>query len=236
MRSSLPGGRPVARSPGRIAAGTAASALAALLVATTAARAQLTVTLVGNAGVVVSDGEVSLLIDLPYESGAFGYQTYDHEALAPVGDVVSVVTHHHRDHFAPELFLSRAAWRAIGPPSAMAGVPAARILTGDSIVVGSFSVVVVPTPHTDDHRSYRVRWHDRVLHFVGDTEDPTSLVATPPMDVLFVTPWLSCAAETAAGFRTAARRIAYHVDPGGRDRFCGGIEVLPQGASFRVER
>ena len=168
--------------------------------------------------------------------GAFGYMTYDPEAAAPVGDVVSVVTHHHRDHFAPELFLPHRDWRVIGPPSAVSTVPAGRVLAGDSIVVGAFSVVVVPTPHTHDPRAYRVRWRDRVLHFVGDTEDPASLAATPPLDLLFVTPWLSCAAEGAAGFDAAGRRIAYHVDPRGRDRFCGGIEVLPQGASFRIER
>jgi hypothetical protein len=42
---------------------------------------QLTVELVGNAGVVLSDGTTTLLVDLPYESGAFGYMRYDQDAL-----------------------------------------------------------------------------------------------------------------------------------------------------------
>ncbi len=45
----------------------------------------LSITIVGNAGVLLSDGATSLLVDLPYESGAFGYQTYDPSDLNPPG-------------------------------------------------------------------------------------------------------------------------------------------------------
>ena len=215
-------------------AGMLVGVLAGAWLSASAIQAQLTVTLVGNAGVVLSDGQVSLLLDLPYESGAFGYMRYDPDRLRPSGEVVSVITHHHRDHFAPELFLAHEAWRVIGPESVTGSVPRARVLSGDSIGIGAFSVVVLPTPHTDDHRSYRVRWRDRVLHFVGDTEDAASLRASPRVDVLFVTPWLSCAAEGTAGFLAAARRIGYHLDPAGRDRICGPVEVLEQGTVLGV--
>lgn len=194
---------------------------------------ELAVTMVGNAGVVLSDGATSLLVDLPYESGAHGYMAYDPEALDPPGAVTSVITHHHTDHFDPALFLERDDWRILGPPSVTGGLSPTRVVEGDSVSLGAFEVVVVPTPHTADHRSYRIHWGGRVLHFTGDTEDPARLRDGPAIDVLFVTPWLSCAAGLDVG-SVARRRIAYHLNPRGTDRVCGEVEILPQGASFRI--
>lgn len=192
----------------------------------------LSVTLVGNAGVVMSDGDTSLLIDLPYESGAFGYETYDWQALTPSGETVSVVTHHHRDHFDPELFEQRSAWRLFGPPSVSGTTPRHRVIAGDSVRVGAFSMVAIATPHTEDHRSYRVRWRGRVFHFSGDTEDSSHLRASPPLDVLFVTPWLSCAAAHEGRLGVATRSVAYHRSPAGDDEICGGVDTLPQGTTL----
>lgn len=211
-----------------------AEAVACASTATPPTRAdQLTVTMVGNAGVVLSDGASSLLVDLPYESGAFGYMTYDPAALAPPGAVTSIITHDHADHFDPELLQQREDWRIVGPPSATAGLPSARVVEGDSVSIGAFEVVIVPTPHTADHRSYRIRWGGRVLHFTGDTEDDARLRDSPAIDVLFVTPWLSCAA--GLDVESVARRwIAYHLSPRGTDRVCGEVEILPQGTSFGI--
>jgi hypothetical protein len=194
----------------------------------------LEVEFVGNAGVVLTDGTTSLLVDLPYEPGAFGYQRYDPARLRPAGEVVAVITHHHRDHFAPDLFLPHAGWRVIGPPSAVTGVPSGRVIGGDSVAVGAFQVVAIRTPHTDDHRSYRIRWRGRVLHFTGDTESSSALLAGPPSDVLFITPWLACVLADAGQAAAAVRMVLYHPNPDGSDRICGSPERLEQGARFRL--
>ena len=190
--------------------------------------------LIGNAGVVLSDGSSSLLVDLPYESGAFGYMTYTADALQPSGSVVSVITHAHRDHFDPATFLARGSWQIIGPASVVNGLPAARVLPGDSVEVGRFTVVAISTPHTDDHRSYRVSWSGREIYFVGDTEDPESVPPEPRLDLLFITPWLSCLLATSGRNAFAARSILYHQRPDGSDRVCGPVEILDQGASFTL--
>ena len=195
---------------------------------------ELGVELVGNAGVILSDGVTSLLVDLPYEPGAFGYQRYDPALLRPAGEAVSVITHHHRDHFAPDLFLPRVGWRVIGPPSAVATVPTDRVVAGDSVAVGAFQVVALRTPHTGDHRSYRIRWRGRVLHFTGDTEDAAALLAGPPLDLLFLTPWLACTLADAGRPAAAARAILYHRNPDGSDRHCGSAEPLPQGTRIAL--
>lgn len=211
-------------------------AIAALLVllGAPALAQELEVVLVGNAGVMLSDGETALLVDLPYESGAFGYQRYDSAALAPCCPAVSVITHHHRDHFDAALFRARGGWRVVGPPSAVRGLPAERVIGGDSVTVGRFAVVAVPTAHTDDHRSYRIRWRGRVLFFTGDTEDPAGIPAEPSPDVLFVTPWLNCAARDAGRPLAARRTILYHLQRRGTDRVCGPVDVLPQGTRLTL--
>jgi glyoxylase-like metal-dependent hydrolase (beta-lactamase superfamily II) len=183
---------------------------------------------------VLSDGVTSLLLDLPYEPGAFGYQRYDPARLQPAGEVVAVITHHHRDHFAPDLFLPRPGWRVIGPPSAVAVVPPGRVTAGDSVAVGAFQVVAVPTPHTDDHRSYRIRWRGRVLHFTGDTEYGAALLAGPRVDLLFLTPWLACTLEAAGRAPATARAVLYHRNPDGSDRRCGSAEPVRQGTRFTM--
>lgn len=199
------------------------------------ARAQeLTVHLIGNAGVVLTDGTTSLLVDLPYEPGAFGYMHYDPALLQPAGDNVSVITHDHRDHFDPSLFLTRSSWRIIGPPSVTADLPRDRVLTGDSVVVGAFSVVGMRTPHTPDHRSYRVRWRGRTLHFTGDTEQASALPLEPHLDVLFVTPWLQCSLQNSGRAVSWSRAILYHRQPDGSDEICGSAEPLEQGARFTL--
>lgn len=196
---------------------------------------ELTVRLVGNAGVLLTDGETSLLVDLPYEPGAFGYMEYDPAQLQPAGTTVAVITHHHQDHFDRSLFMSRPTWQIIGPASVTAEVPFDRVLQGDSIAVGAFGVVVVPSPHTEDHRSYRIRWRGRVLHFSGDTDQISAVPADPYIDVLFTTPWLQCELTRARRNVTWGRTVIYHRQVDGSDDTCGAAELLEQGAQFTIE-
>lgn len=206
-----------------------------LLLAVPAGAQELSVQFVGNEGVVLSDGETSLLVDLPYRSGAYGYEEYDPAALQPEGRVISVVTHHHVDHFDPQIFLAREGWEFFGPPSAAAVLPRARVLPGDTLEAGGFRVEAIPTEHTPDHRSYVVEWGGRRLVFVGDTNDPSFLSGLPPVDVLFVSPWLACAMVEAGIAMDLGRGIYYHRRADGSDRWCGGFEQLEQGAGFVLE-
>ena len=194
----------------------------------------LQVTMVANAGVILSDGATSLLVDLPYEPGAYGYDDYDPVQMDPPGDVVSVITHHHRDHFAAELLTERDGWRVVGPESATDQVADDRVIRGDSVAVGDFRIVAIPTPHTDDHRSYRIRWRGRVMVVVGDTEVADWIDRQPEIDVLFITPWLSCTAFPSGSESHAARTVAYHRAPSGRDTVCGPTELLDRGTTFSL--
>jgi L-ascorbate metabolism protein UlaG (beta-lactamase superfamily) len=191
----------------------------------------LEIRLVANAGVALSDGETTLLVDLPYRPGAHGYAVYDPEAIAVTGRVVSVITHEHEDHFDPDLFLA-TDWELIGGPAVAAPVPASRVLPGDSVQVGAFSVIALATEHIPEHRSYRIRWRDRVIFLTGDAEDPAALAGQPALDVLFTSPWLSCALAGSGVAFEAERVVGYHLDPGGSDRFCRRPFPLDEGDSI----
>ncbi|MGH7553518.1 MAG: hypothetical protein ACREMQ_10890 [Longimicrobiales bacterium] len=52
-----------------------------------------------------------------------------------------------------------------------------------------FSVIAIATPRTDDHRSYRMRWRGRVLHFTGDSHVAAVVPSEPRTDILFVSSW-----------------------------------------------
>jgi hypothetical protein len=160
---------------------------------------------------------------------------YDPAQLQRPGATVSVITHHHRDHFDPSLFVARPSWRIIGPPSVTAEVPSDRVLRGDSIEVGRFAVVVIPSSHTEDHRSYRVRWQRRVLNFLGDTDQVNAVPGEPYIDVLFVTPWLQCALTSAGQTVTWSRAVVYHRQVDGSDRICGVAELMNQGAQLKLQ-
>lgn len=204
--------------------------------AAAAASDSLHVRFIGNEGVSLSDGATTLLTDLPYVSGAFGYMHYRPEQLRPEGPVVSVVTHRHDDHFSPALFRERD-WQIVGPEEVTAALPAARVLSlRDTVAVGAFRIVPLRTPHSDtEHYSYLITWRGVRLYFVGDTEDPTRLLATPDLDVVFITSWLSCTVEARGATVDAARLILYHQRADGSDRVCGAVEELGQGAGFWLE-
>ncbi|GAB5519630.1 MAG: hypothetical protein RhofKO_18810 [Rhodothermales bacterium] len=195
----------------------------------------LTVTFIGNEGVMLSDGATTLMVDLPYQSGYSGYMTYEPSALAPVGNIVSVITHRHSDHFDPALFAERD-WSVIGPHEVTASISAERIVPfKDRMTVGNFVVDPFATPHADvEHYSYRITWQGRAFYFVGDTDDPTHLLSMRNLDIAFVSPWLHCAAQRAGGTVDAQREIMVHQVLGQTDYICDGQERLAQGESFTL--
>ncbi len=188
---------------------------------------ELQVRLVANAGVWLSDGETDLFVDLPYQSGAHGYMTYDASVLKPLGDAVSLITHVHTDHYDRGLFLE-TDWKIIGPKAVVQGVPKDRVIVLEDVMhVGEFTIVPTATQHRNlEHYSYLVTWRGRRLYFPGDAEDPSALFETPGLDLLFITSWLSCSAERAGRSIDAARRVEYHRHPTRPGRVCLGIENL----------
>jgi L-ascorbate metabolism protein UlaG (beta-lactamase superfamily) len=173
--------------------------------------ATLTATFIGNMAFAITDGTTMLYTDFPYESGAFGYMTYDFALVPKTTGALCLITHGHRDHFDRALF-ERMDAKAIAPPELEATLPTERLIpfaprmTYRDIVIESFR-----TPHGSiDHASYLVTWKGLRLFFAGDTDRFETLVAARNLDAAFVSPWLLEAVQTRGARIDARRVIVYH--------------------------
>lgn len=197
--------------------------------------AELRVRFIGNEGFELSDGETTIVTDLPYQPGAFNYMRYDPASLTPEGRVISLITHRHADHFDEDLFLERD-WSIIGPVEVTDRLPDERVIAlSEAIEVGEFTVRPHRTAHRDtEHYSYLVTWRGLRLYFVGDTENPSHLLSVTDLDLAFVTSWLGCTAGAFGRRIDADRIVLYHHRPGEGTRGCFEALVMQQGESFTM--
>ena len=192
----------------------------------------LEIRFVGNAGVELYDGESTILVDLPYQSGYSGYMDYDFSDILGRGNVVSAITHRHLDHFEP-LLIQETSWFLFGPNEVSVSIPAARVLADSTAHFGAFLLSKIPTPHSDvEHNSLLIQWKNLKLYFVGDTDDTRKLDLQKDLDVLFTTPWLSCIAEENNSQHVARRTVLYHHFRNNRYGSCGAPEIIHQGESI----
>ncbi|MFY9550135.1 MAG: hypothetical protein WAU32_03205 [Thermoanaerobaculia bacterium] len=173
--------------------------------------ARLEARFIGNMAFAISDETTTLYTDFPYESGAFGYMTYDFDAVPKASVALCLITHGHRDHFDAPLFLKMDA-KIIAPPTLAAILPSARVIPfAPTMVYRDIRVEALKTPHgTMDHDSYLVTWHGLRLYFTGDTDSTERLLAAKNLDYAFVSPWLL---EAVAGQKKridAREVIVYH--------------------------
>jgi pimeloyl-ACP methyl ester carboxylesterase/L-ascorbate metabolism protein UlaG (beta-lactamase superfamily) len=197
----------------------------------------LSLALLGNAAVQISDGTLTLVTDFPYRSGAFGYMTYDRAQVWPNGNIVTLITHRHEDHVEIET-LKNLPWRAIGPLEVTTQLPPASVIALDGLsrVAAGLRIDALPTPHADvQHFSYAVEWHGRRFYFSGDTEDPSSVLSQKGVDIAFVTPWILKAVAASGRRIDSARVVIYHHTAGERVAGCAApCEVPVQGARWQI--
>lgn len=209
-----------------------------LLVALALAQApSLEATFIGNEAVAFTDGRVTLVTDYPYQPGYSGYMRYDPTTLHPRGPVLLLVTHRHPDHFDPRQPRD-AGWRFLGPREVSRSLPAAGVIALDTmVVVGDIRIRPIATPHANlEHYSYRVDWMGRSLYFVGDTDDPTSLLGQRDLDVAFVTSWLWQEVRDRGATIHARKVVIYHHRSGESVPGCtGSCRVPRQGERWMVE-
>ncbi|NKB86757.1 MAG: hypothetical protein GKS06_00855 [Acidobacteria bacterium] len=190
----------------------------------------------GNASLKISDGFDTLYSDFPYVSGAYGYMEYDAAHVAAASKGVALITHAHDDHWSRELF-ERTGLTLVAPPEIAEGLDAARVAPwGESIRLGGLVIHPVETAHAPEaaHCSYTVEWGGRRLHFTGDTEDPSALLAATELDAAFVTPWL-LREVLAAGQEIDAELVVVYHHTANEDVPRGdGIHVPSPNSTFRI--
>jgi len=185
-----------------------------LFVGSGTARAQpdnLEISFIGNAAFRLSDGTVTLFTDFPYESGAYGYMSYEYNFPSETGDVISLITHRHMDHFEPFVF-EEQDWRIIGPKEITVALSRNKIIPfSGKIKYGPLRIRPVKSSHANtEHYSYLVEWAGRKLFFTGDTEELDIFKNLPELDMLFITPWLHRKAELNKALPPAKKIVIHH--------------------------
>jgi L-ascorbate metabolism protein UlaG (beta-lactamase superfamily) len=184
----------------------------ALLVLETAEQPYLEIHFLGNEAFEITDGQTTLLSDFPYQSGAFGYMTYNEALLSTRQNSTCLITHQHADHFDASL-ITRIGCKVLGPQDVLEKVsPNLRWKWEDRrIRINDMEVKAIRTPHgLIDHFSYLVLWKNRKLYFVGDTDDPSELLKQTNLDVLFITPWLAKRIPQQKLKRLSHKIVIYH--------------------------
>ena len=161
----------------------------------------------------ISDGKTTLYTDFPYESGCFGYMTYDF-ARVPKAPERRVPRHARPPRPLRRVPLREDGLRRlIAPPSLVAGDgggPRDPVRAEDVVPATSRSRPSARRTATIEHSSYLVTWHGRRLYFTGDTDSADQLLAMKDLDVAFVSPWLIEAVAEKNGRIDARRVVCYH--------------------------
>jgi L-ascorbate metabolism protein UlaG (beta-lactamase superfamily) len=189
---------------------------------------------IGNAGFEITDGTNTILIDFPYESGAYGYMTFESDELHERPDSLCIFTHAHADHFSAEQ-LTGVGCTVAGPSAVMAqSGQSARLEGGSPWQFGSATITCIPSQHGDvEHCSYVLNWNDKVIFVAGDVEAVEPVIRqVTEADVLILPYWVSEEVAAIQGRFPAARIILSHQEPGGTSSLCAGCLQLEQGETM----
>jgi hypothetical protein len=184
-------------------------ALASIALSAPALGGELSARFIGNEAFEITDGNVTLLSDFPYESGYSIYMTYPEEEIRPRERSICLITHRHGDHFEPSL-VGKIGCRVIAAREITRKLRDVEIVElGGKLLVHDVAIEPIRTPHADlEHYSYLVEWHGLRLFFVGDTE--TYEHVRDDLDVLFVSPWVLARMERDGVDPPAKQVVVYH--------------------------
>lgn len=192
---------------------------------------------IGNMAFAISDGQVTLMTDFPYQSGYSRYMTYPpSEIRSATAATLSLITHRHGDHWEPALF-AKTTWQVAGPKDVIAAAPAHRIVPlARDTRFGPIAIEPIETPHARiGHYSYIVTWHGKRLYFSGDTESPDSVLAAKQLDAAFISPWIHRSVLQKGAVIDAKRIVIYHHESGERVDSCVAPCVVPrQGETLTI--
>ncbi|MCP4708792.1 MAG: hypothetical protein GY869_09220, partial [Planctomycetes bacterium] len=178
---------------------------------------QLTIKYIGNAAFEITDSEISLMIDYPYQSGAFGFMDYQLDNIKPADDVLSLITHKHQDHWDPELF-QQSDYALIAPPDILAEtdtpkkIPFNNIMEYNGITIEAFEIPHGGQPVDFQHYSYLVTWHGLRIYIPGDAE-PDKALTMKDIDIMLIPAWLAQPIVDGRLTFQAKKQIIFHQRP-----------------------
>jgi L-ascorbate metabolism protein UlaG (beta-lactamase superfamily) len=146
----------------------------------------ITIRFIGNCGLYMSDGSLSVYVDFPYASGAFGYMQYpDTEIDSIRTNATHIFTHRHPDHYSRRL-VKKLSGTVYGPWKVKKKRRAD--LAAPVYSAADLSVQTFHTKHrfARHHYSYLITWHGKRIYLSGDTEGAGTIGTMKALDLAFV--------------------------------------------------
>jgi len=153
---------------------------------------EIRIRFIGNCGLHMTDGDLSIYADFPYKSGAHRYMEYDRSELDSISDhSIFIFTHRHADHYSKKL-VKKLKGRVYGNWN----VSKLEELNSSA---ADFSIQAFKTSHkfTFKHYSYLITWHGKKIYLSGDTGDIGPVSRISDMDWVFAPFWLYRNAQVA---------------------------------------
>lgn len=186
-----------------------ATVLLAVLAQVSFAQTQeMTITFLGNAGFLMTDGNTNIYFDFPYKSGAYGYMKYDSSEVTTVKDSsIFIFTHKHADHYSKSIVKKLNG-------KIYSGRNRRKISRLEKDIPG-FSIKPYRTKHrfSFSHYSYAIVWHGKRFFVSGDTEHPETIGLIKGIDYAFIPPWILSYAKQKSITIDAKTKVVYHLYP-----------------------
>lgn len=186
---------------------------------------------IGNSAFELSDGTSTILLDFPYESGAFGYMSFAPAEVHRRVNALCLFTHRHADHFDPES-VPDIGCTVAGPAAVSESL---RAGAGPVWHFGGARIQCIPTAHGNvEHCSYLISWHGADIFVSGDIDNLEGLdQVEEQVDVALLPSWLVSAVGSGSA-ASQTRVVIHHHAPGEDVRGCPGCVVPSQGDTFTV--
>jgi hypothetical protein len=183
-----------------------------------AQKEKIEISFLGNCGFYMTDGSITIYVDFPYKSGAYGYMTYSPAKLDSIpANSVFLYTHGHADHYSKKAF-KKTGKKLYGPWPVTLLVAKKRKYKLNELnnLLPGFSITEYKTKHglSYKHLSYLVEWNNKRIFISGDTHEADTLATLKNLDLVFAAPWEMYDAMDK-GFKIDSKKIIlYHLRSG----------------------
>jgi len=146
---------------------------------------EIKIRFIGNCGLYMTDQNLNVYVDFPYQSGAHKYMEYDKSELDSIKEnSVFIFTHRHTDHYSKKL-VKKLKGKIYGNWNVAE-------LDKLNSINQNFSIQAFRTSHkfTFKHYSYLITWHNKKIYISGDTGDTGPVSQIDNIDWVFAPFWL----------------------------------------------
>lgn len=173
---------------------------------------EISIKFIGNCGLYMTDGELNIYSDFPYQSGAYNYMEYDSLEIDKIKEnSIFLFTHKHKDHYSGKL-MRKVLKEKKGKKYGSWNIKALEKLGENN---PNFSIKAYKTKHrfTLKHYSYLITWHGKRIFLSGDTESAATIGLIKDIDWAFIPYWILLDSKEKNISLDVINKVIYHLYP-----------------------